>query len=182
MPFIIEPTPIADLIIIEPKKFGDARGFFMETYKKSDFDAIGIREQFVQDNHSGSAKGVLRGIHFQRDPFAQGKLVRVLRGKVWDIAVDLRKNSPTFGKWFGVELSEENGKMFYIPPGFGHGFLTLEDNTHFFYKCTNEYNAAADGGIRYDDPDIAIDWKLSGITPIISDKDKILPILKEVNL
>jgi len=182
MPFNVEKTPIADLLIIEPRKFGDERGFFMETYKKSDFEAIGIKENFVQDNHSCSAKGVLRGIHFQRDPLAQGKLVRVLRGKVWDVAVDLRKNSPTFGKWFGIELSEENGKMFYIPAGFGHGFLTLEDNTHFFYKCTNEYNAASDGGIKYDDPDIAIDWKMDGITPIVSEKDEKLPLLKEVKL
>jgi len=180
MPFIVEPTPIADLVVIQPKKFGDERGFFMETYKQSDFEAVGIVERFVQDNHSCSAKGVLRGIHFQRDPFAQGKLVRVLRGKVWDVAVDLRKNSATFGKWFGVELSEENAKMFYIPPGFGHGFVALEDNTHFFYKCTNEYNAACDGGIIYDDPDIAIDWNLGGISPIISEKDKALPLLKNL--
>jgi len=182
MPFSIEKTPIDGLVIIEPKKFHDSRGFFMETYKQSDFANIAITKPFLQDNHSCSAKGVIRGIHFQREPFAQGKLVRVLKGKVWDAAVDLRKNSATFGKWFGIELSEENAKMFYIPEGFGHGFAALEDDTHLFYKCTNEYNAQCDGGIKYDDPDIAIDWKLNGITPIISDKDDKLPLLKEVKL
>ena len=182
MPFNVEKTPVAGLLVIEPKRFGDERGFFMETYKQSDFASIGIPEVFLQDNHSCSAKGVLRGIHFQRAPFAQGKLVRVLRGKVWDIAVDLRKNSPDFGKWFGIELSEENAKMFYIPAGFGHGFLSLEDDTHFVYKCTNEYNAACDGGIKYDDPDMAIDWKLGEITPVISQKDRNLPSLKEAIL
>jgi len=182
MPFNIEKTPIEGLVIIEPKRFGDSRGFFMEAYKQSDFANIGIKESFLQDNHSCSAKGVLRGIHFQREPFAQGKLVRVLRGKVWDVAVDLRKKSPTFKKWFGVELSEENSKMFYIPAGFGHGFVALEDDTHFFYKCTNEYNAQCDGGIRWNDPDIAVDWKLDGINPVISEKDEKLPFLKEVNL
>jgi dTDP-4-dehydrorhamnose 3,5-epimerase len=182
MPFNVEKTPIDGLIIIEPKIYYDSRGFFMETYKQRDFLSLGISEQFSQDNHSCSAKGVLRGIHFQREPFAQGKLVRVLRGKVWDVAVDLRKNSPTFGKWFGIELSEENSKMFYIPAGFGHGFAALEDDTHLFYKCTKEYNATCDGGIKYDDLDIAVDWKLGEISPIISEKDDKLPLLKEVKL
>ena len=182
MPFSVEKTPIDGLIIIEPKKFYDSRGFFEETYKKSDFTALGINDSFSQDNHSCSVKGVVRGIHFQRAPFAQGKLVRVLKGKVWDVAVDLRKNSSTFGNWFAIELSEENSKMFYIPAGFGHGFAALEDDTHLFYKCTNEYNASCDGGIKWNDPDIAIDWKLNGITPIISDKDDKLPVLKEVLL
>jgi dTDP-4-dehydrorhamnose 3,5-epimerase len=182
MPFSVEKTPIDGLIIIDPKKFCDARGFFQETYKYSDFAALGISEKFVQDNHSGSKKGVVRGIHFQREPFAQGKLVRVLRGKIWDVAVDLRKNSPSFAKWFGVELSEENAKMFYIPAGFGHGFVALEDDTHLFYKCTTEYDAASDGGIKWDDPDIAIDWRLGDIVPIVSEKDEKLPLLKEAKL
>ena len=182
MPFTVEKTPIDGLIIIEPKKFRDSRGFFMETYRQSDFAKIGITELFSQDNHSCSAKGVVRGIHFQRALFAQGKLVRVLKGKVWDVAVDLRKNSDSFGKWFGIELSEENSKMFYIPPGFGHGFATLEDDTHLFYKCSNEYNASCDGGIKYNDPDIAIDWKLGEISPIVSDKDDKLPLLIEALL
>ncbi|MDR0304645.1 MAG: dTDP-4-dehydrorhamnose 3,5-epimerase [Chitinispirillales bacterium] len=181
MPFSIEKAPIDGLIIIEPKKFYDFRGFFEETYKKSDFTTFGIKENFVQDNHSCSKKGVVRGIHFQRAPFAQGKLIRVLKGKVWDVAVDLRKKSPTFAKWFGVELSEENSKMFYIPPGFGHGFSVLEDDTHLFYKCTNEYNCECDGGIRWNDPDISVDWKLDA-TAIISEKDDKLPLLKEVSL
>jgi len=124
----------------------------------------------------------VRGIHFQREPFAQGKLVRVLKGRVWDIAVDLRKESPTFAKWFGVELSEENSKIFYIPAGFGHGFSTLEDDTHLFYKCTKEYNGEHDGGIRWNDPNIAVDWKLGDIRAIVSEKDEKLPFLKKVFL
>jgi dTDP-4-dehydrorhamnose 3,5-epimerase len=182
MPFTAEKTDIADLVVISPKKFCDSRGFFQETYKQSDFLGLGINETFVQDNHSCSAKGVVRGIHLKREPFAQGKLVRVLKGRVWDVAVDLRKDSPTFKKWVGVELSEENSKMFYIPAGFGHGFAALEDDTHLFYKCTKEYNVACDGGIKWNDPDIAIDWKLRQIEAIVSDKDDNLSLLKEASL
>lgn len=182
MPFTVEKTPIDGLIIIESKKFYDFRGFFEETYKRSDLAAFGINENFTQDNHSCSKKGVVRGIHFQREPFAQGKLVRVLSGAVWDVAVDLRKESPTFAKWFGVELSEENSKTLYVPAGFGHGFLALQDDTRLFYKCTKEYNAEYDGGIRWDDPDIAVDWKLGETSAIVSEKDGKLPFLKEVFL
>ena len=161
MPFDFKKTPLKGLQIIQPRVFVDERGFFMETYKKSDFVEAGITEDFVQDNHSFSQVGVLRGIHFQKDPYAQGKLVRCIKGSVWDAAVDLRIGSETFGQWYGIELTEENMKMFYIPPGFGHGFLTLKDDTHFLYKCTREYNHNADSGIIWNDGDIKIDWPLT---------------------
>ena len=181
MPFEFKDTPIPDVVIIQPRKFGDDRGFFMETYKKSDFVEAGIDEEFCQDNHSFSCKGVLRGLHFQSAPHAQGKLVRVLSGAVWDVAVDLIPGSPTFGKHYGIELTGNNGTMFYIPPGFGHGFLTLEDNTHFLYKCTAEYAPDADGGVRWDDPELNIPWPLEG-EPLLSGKDSGLPLLKELSL
>ncbi len=180
MPFNFVKTDIKGLVIIEPRKFPDDRGFFMETYKKSEFVSAGITADFVQDNHSLSSKGVLRGLHFQTDPHAQGKLVRVVKGAVWDVGVDLRKVSGTYGKWVGVELTEENGKMFYIPPGFAHGFLTLTDNTHFLYKCTAEYAPTADGGIKWNDPEVAVQWPLNGIIPSVSDKDERLPFLKDL--
>lgn len=181
MPFEFKETPIPGVIIIQPRKFGDDRGFFMESYKKSDFDAAGISESFCQDNHSFSSKDVLRGLHFQKAPHAQGKLVRVLSGAVWDVAVDLIPGSPTFGQHYGIELSEENGTMFYIPPGFGHGFLTLRVNTHFLYKCTEEYAPEVDGGVRWDDSDLSIPWPLDG-DPLVSDKDSVLPYLKDLIL
>ena len=181
MPFEFKETPIKDLLIIEPRSFADGRGFFMETYKASDFEAAGIAESFVQDNHSLSSKGVLRGLHFQTAPHAQGKLVRVVSGAVWDVGVDLRPGSATYKQWFGEELTAENNRMLYIPPGFAHGFLTLEDNTHFLYKCTAEYAPEADGGIRWDDPDVAVDWPLEpGQIPDVSEKDAILPYLKDL--
>lgn len=180
MPFTFKTTDISGLVIIEPRVFGDDRGFFLETYKKSDFVENGIAEEFIQDNHSKSQKGVLRGLHFQREPFAQGKLVRVIRGRVWDVAVDLRPESPTFKKWYGIELSAENQTMFYIPPGFGHGFVTLENDTHFTYKCTNVYSPEHDGGVRWDDPELAIDWPLKDV--LVSEKDAVLPYLKDVNI
>jgi dTDP-4-dehydrorhamnose 3,5-epimerase len=180
MPFTFIKTEIEGVIIVEPRVFGDERGFFMETYKKTDFDSNGISEQFVQDNHSMSGKGVLRGIHFQKSPMAQGKLVRVTAGSVFDVAVDLRPDSPTYKKWIGIELTAENAKMFYIPPGFGHAFLTLEDNTHFLYKCTENYSPEHDGGIRYDDPAIGVKWPTEDF--IVSDKDKNLPFLKDLNI
>lgn len=170
MPFKFIETPIKDLLIIEPRVFDDDRGYFLETYKKSDFVKVGITEEFVQDNHSYSSKGVLRGIHFQTGGSAQGKLVRVLQGSVWDVAVDLRLSSKTFGQWYGIELTGDNKKMFYVPPGFGHGFVTLEDNTHFLYKCTNEYDPKADSGIIWNDKDLNINWPLNdGLS--FSDKD-----------
>ena len=181
MPCEFIKTPIADLLIVEPRVFADDRGFFIETYKASEFSTAGITETFVQDNHSLSSKGVLRGLHFQTAPHAQGKLVRVVSGAVWDVAVDLRKESPTYLNWYGVEISAENHRMFYIPPGFAHGFLTLTDNTHFLYKCTAEYAPEADGGIRWDDPEIGVDWPFEpGQVPDVSDKDGKLPYLKDI--
>jgi len=178
--FKIIETPIKDLLIIETKIFKDDRGFFLESYNLRDFEEIGLDLKFVQDNISRSKKGVLRGLHFQlRHP--QGKLVRVISGRVYDVAVDLRINSPTFGKWVGVELIGENGLQFYIPPGFAHGFISLEDNTHFFYKCTEFYYPDDDLGIIWNDPEINISWPLEGIKElIISDKDKRLPSFREV--
>ncbi len=181
MGFKFTTTEIKDLLLIEPDIFGDSRGSFRETYKKSVFAEAGITEEFTQDNHSVSSKGVLRGIHFQRSPKAQGKLVRVTRGSVWDVAVDLREDSPTYLKWYGVELSEENGLMLYVPEGFGHGFVTLEDDTHFIYKCTDEYSPEHDSGIKWNDPEIGIEWPLTDVE--VSAKDAVLPLLSgEVTL
>ena len=176
-------TGIKDLIVIEPTVFGDNRGFFMESYSKKDFSEIGMDIEFVQDNHSKSKKGVLRGLHFQTQ-YVQGKLVRVTAGAVLDVAVDLRKDSPTFGKHYLVELTADNKKMFYIPPGFAHGFLTLEDNTEFQYKCTDYYAPEFDSGVLWNDSDIGIDWNfekygLSADEILLSDKDKKQQTLKE---
>jgi len=182
MPFTFTKAPIEGLIIIEPRAYPDERGYFMESYKQSDFEKAGILGPFVQDNHSRSKRGVLRGLHFQRPPCAQAKLVRVSRGRAWDVAVDLREGSPTFGKYFALELSESNRLMFWIPAGFAHGFLALEDDTELQYKCTAEYNAASDGGLRWNDPDIAIAWPDIGIPPLVSAKDAALPSLREVRL
>ncbi|OOC44209.1 dTDP-4-dehydrorhamnose 3,5-epimerase [Thermosipho sp. 1074] len=175
-------TPIEGLYIIEPTVFGDTRGFFMESWNKKEFSEIGLDIDFVQDNHSRSKKGVLRGLHFQVK-YPQGKLVRVVRGIVFDVAVDLRKNSPTFGKWYGVILSEENKKMFYIPEGFAHGFLVLSDEADFLYKTTEYYYPEYDAGVIWNDPDINIKWPFEeyGIKEqILSEKDKKLPQLKEI--
>lgn len=175
-------TPIEGLYIIEPTVFGDNRGFFMESWNKKEFSEIGLDIDFVQDNHSRSKKGVLRGLHFQVK-YPQGKLVRVVKGIVFDVAVDLRKNSPTFGKWYGVILSEENKKMFYIPEGFAHGFLVLSDEADFLYKTTEYYYPEYDAGVIWNDPDINIKWPFEeyGIKePILSEKDKKLPQLKEI--
>ncbi len=176
-------TDIEDLIVIEPTVFGDHRGFFMESYNKRDFEAIDLRIDFVQDNHSKSKKGVLRGLHFQTK-HPQGKLVRVIRGSVWDVAVDLRKDSVTFGQWHGVYLSEENKRMFYVPEGFAHGFITLEDETEFMYKCTDYYYPEYDAGIRFDDKEIGIIWPFDeyGIAKeevLLSEKDERLPTMKD---
>ena len=170
-------TGIKDLIVIEPTVFGDNRGFFMESYSRKDFAEIGMDIEFVQDNHSKSKKGVLRGLHFQTQ-HVQGKLVRVTAGAVLDVAVDLRKDSPTFGKYYLVELTAENKKMFYIPPGFAHGFLTLEDNTEFLYKCTDYYAPEFDSGILWNDSEVGIEWnlekyRLSEDTILLSEKDKL---------
>lgn len=167
----IVPTDIPDLLIIEPKVFGDDRGFFLESWNASVFKDLGLDLQFVQDNHSRSARGVLRGLHFQ-NPNPQGKLVRVVAGRVWDVAVDLRKSSPTFGKWAGVELSAANKRMFWVPPGFAHGFVSLEDGTDFLYKCTSFYEPANEHSLAWDDPTVGIEWPLEGIEPQLSAKDK----------
>jgi len=170
-------TKIPDLYILKPQVFEDERGYFFESYNKETFLKLGIDQNFVQDNESKSMKGVLRGLHFQRAPFTQGKLVRVMHGAVLDVAVDLRKNSPTYGKWASVILTHKNKWMYWVPPGFAHGFVTLEDNTVFFYKCTNVYNKASEGSIRWNDPDLNIDWQLNG-EPLLSEKDKRAPFFR----
>jgi dTDP-4-dehydrorhamnose 3,5-epimerase len=163
-------TPLKDAKVLIPKVFGDHRGHFLESFNKKKILEIIGNFEFVQDNQSLSSKGVLRGLHFQNPPFEQGKLVRVIKGSVLDVIVDIRKSSPTYGKSFSVELTEENFKMLWIPPGFGHGFATLEDNTIFAYKVTNYYNKESEGCINWADNDLNIDWKIEN--PIISEKDK----------
>ena len=158
-------------VIIEPKVFGDERGFFLESWNRAAFAEAGLDLAFVQDNHSRSSRGVLRGLHYQ-EPNPQGKLVRVVNGSVFDVAVDIRRSSATFGHWIGVELSAANQRMLWVPPGFAHGFLTLEDKTDFLYKCTDFYQPAAEHCLRWDDPALAIDWPLQGLTPELSAKDK----------
>lgn len=170
-------TSIEGLLIIKPDVFKDERGYFFESYNKERFAKEGLVMNFVQDNESKSSKGVLRGLHFQEPPYAQGKLVRVVKGSVMDVAVDIRKNSPTYGKWESRILSEENKEMFWIPEGFAHGFITLEDDTIFSYKCTNVYNKLSEGSLRWNDPDINIQWHFEA--PILSDKDKISPSFKD---
>jgi dTDP-4-dehydrorhamnose 3,5-epimerase len=177
--FKFTKTSIEGIIIIEPTVFGDDRGYFMETYHQEEFKDFGLDLNFVQDNQSKSTKGVLRGLHFQyKNP--QGKLVRVIKGEVFDVAVDLRKDSPTYGKWEGVRLSEKNKKQFYIPEGFAHGFLVLSDEAEFTYKCTDFYDAEDEGGILWNDPEIGIDWPLSNIDEVsLSEKDKMWKTLKD---
>lgn len=177
--FTFTETSIEGVLVIEPTVFGDERGYFMETYHAEEFKKAGLDFNFVQDNQSKSKKGVLRGLHFQyTNP--QGKLVRAINGEVFDVAVDLRKDSTTYGKWEGVILSEENKKQFYVPEGFAHGFLVLSDEAEFTYKCTDFYNGEDEGGILWDDPDIGIDWPLDGIDEVLlSDKDKMWKTLEE---
>jgi len=177
MPASFAPGPLAGLVIIQPRVFPDGRGSFFETYKQSEYAANGVADEFVQDNHSVSTRGVLRGLHFQNSPHAQGKLVRVVQGAVWDVAVDLRPESPTYGQWFGLELSADNRTQLYIPVGFGHGFVTLSETAEFVYKCTAEYNKAREGGVRWDDPTLGIAWPLAGLEVSVSDKDAALPFL-----
>jgi dTDP-4-dehydrorhamnose 3,5-epimerase len=173
------PTGIDGLVVIEPTVFGDSRGYFMETYQYNAFAAAGLDMTFVQDNQSKSKKGVLRGLHFQkRNP--QGKLVRVIHGEVFDVAVDLRKNVPSYGHWFGVLLSDENKRQFYIPEGFAHGFLVLSDEAEFVYKCTRLYDPSDEGGLLWNDPDVGIEWPRMGIDFLLSEKDKKNPKLREV--
>ena len=180
MPFEFERQSISDVILIKPRVFGDSRGFFMETYKKSDFVENGIKDDFNQDNHSKSSKGVLRGLHYQAKPYGQAKIVRCTRGRIYDVAVDIRPNSKTFGKYVKVELSEENKNMLYIPIGFAHGFVALTDEVELNYKASGEYAPQADRGVLWSDKDINIDWNID-FEPLLSDKDKTQPTLKEIN-
>lgn len=171
-------TEIEGVLIIEPKVFGDSRGYFMETYNYEDFKANGMGMKFVQDNQSMSKKGVLRGLHLQKTN-PQGKLVRVIKGEVYDVAVDLRKSSTTYGKYVGVILNEENKKQFYVPEGFAHGFLVMSEEAEFTYKCTDFYDPKDEGGLLWNDPDINIAWPIDDIELLLSDKDKVWPLLKD---
>lgn len=177
----IESLGISDVKILTPRRFGDSRGFFSETYKKSALAEHGIDLDFVQDNHSMSqAVGVLRGLHFQTAPFAQDKLVRVVKGRIFDVAVDIRHGSPTFGQWVGAEISAEAWNQILVPIGFAHGFVTLEPDTEVIYKVTAPYAPDHDKGLAWDDPAIAIDWPLDGVTPTLSDKDTKHPVLADL--
>lgn len=176
----ITETPIGGLLIIQPEVYEDERGYFFESYNYNLFKRYGLPTEFLQDNQSLSQKNVVRGLHFQNPPYAQGKLVSVIRGSVLDVVVDLRKNSLTFGKYYTVELSDKNKSILWIPPGFAHGFKALEDNTLFFYKCTALYNKESESGIRWDDPSIGINWQVK--QPIISPKDLELPVMEESNI
>ena len=173
----IDKTELPDVLVLTPRRFGDARGFFSESWNRRTLAEAGFEAEFVQDNHSLSAKaGTLRGLHFQAPPHAQGKLVRCGRGRLFDVAVDIRTGSPTYGRWVGVELSFENGRQLWVPEGFLHGFLTLQDDTEIVYKCTDHYSPEADGAVRWDS--CGIDWPFDG-TPILSDKDAAAPPLSE---
>ena len=168
--------------LIKPSKFGDERGWFMETYNAARYAEQGVPMTFVQDNHSMSAEvGTLRGLHFQAPPHGQDKLVRCVRGRIWDVAVDIRKGSPTWGQWVGAELTEENGHQLFVPIGFAHGFVTLEPNTEVQYKCSGLYAPGCEGGVIWNDPALALPWALPPGGPILSAKDKILPILADLD-
>ncbi len=181
MPFEFTPLEISDIILIEPTVFPDNRGFFMETYKRSDFEKAGITGEFIQDNHSKSVKGVLRGLHYQLPPQAQAKLVRCIDGEIFDVAVDIRKGSPTFGKWTGACLSSDNRKMMYIPEGFAHGFIVLSDTAEIVYKVKGgEYSPRCERGIIWNDPAVGISWQADDV--IVSDKDMSLPLLKDAEI
>jgi len=172
----VTKTALPEVLIFEPKLFGDARGFFMESFNQKVFEeAVGLPTHFVQDNHSRSARGVLRGLHFQRPPHAQGKLVRVTAGRVLDVAVDIRRSSPRFGQWVAVELSADNHRQLWIPPGFAHGFAVLSDSADFLYKTTDFYAPDCEGAVRWDDPTLGIDWQLQGLAPSVSAKDAAAP-------
>lgn len=174
-------TPIEGLLVIEPQVFHDARGYFVETYNEQRYREAGIETRFVQDNQSCSCYGVVRGLHFQRPPYTQAKLVCCTQGRVLDVAVDLRKDSKTFGQWFGVELTEENHRQFYIPRGFAHGFSVLSEKAVFTYKCDNLYHPEADGGILLSDTDLNIDWQIPEEQRILSEKDTKHPLLKNLD-
>ncbi|MEI6554029.1 MAG: dTDP-4-dehydrorhamnose 3,5-epimerase [Paludibacter sp.] len=175
-------TPIPDLLIIKPRVFGDTRGFFCETFNDKNYLEAGINLRFCQDNQSKSSYGVIRGLHYQLNPQSQSKLVSAAVGSVWDVAVDLRKDSPTFGQWFGVELTEENHLQFLIPQGFAHGFSVLSETALFTYKCDNFYSPSLERGIMYNDLDLAIDWKIPADKAIISEKDTKHPLFKDADM
>lgn len=176
----VTPTELPEVLLIEPAVHGDARGFFMESFNQRGFDAaVGSHVEFVQDNHSRSARGVLRGLHYQLPPHAQGKLVRVTRGRVFDVAVDLRRSSPRFGRWAGVELSGDNHRQLWIPAGFAHGFLVLSDAADFLYKTTDYYAPEFEAALRWDDPTVAIAWPDAGAAPQVSAKDAVAPALMQ---
>ena len=176
----VTPAALPEVLLIEPKVFGDERGFFAETWNQRAFDAaVGRETRFVQDNHSRSRQGVLRGLHYQRPPHAQGKLVRVVAGSVFDVAVDVRRESPNFGRWVGFELSAANQRQMWIPPGFAHGFLVLSDSADFLYKTTDYYAPASEGCVRWDDPAIGVDWPLPTGAPTLAAKDQTAPLLAQ---
>lgn len=169
------PTHIPDVVLIKPKVFGDPRGYFLESWQEARFAAAGLPLHFVQDNHSRSSQWILRGLHYQIQ-HTQGKLLRVTRGAIFDVAVDMRRSSPTFGRWVGVELNDTNHHMLWVPPGFAHGFLTLSDDVDFLYKCTDVYSPQHDRAVRWDDPQIGIEWPLpAGVAPLLSAKDSVAP-------
>ncbi|MFT3956810.1 MAG: dTDP-4-dehydrorhamnose 3,5-epimerase [Piscinibacter sp.] len=179
----VMPTELPEVLVIEPAVHGDARGFFMESFNQRAFDAaVGSHVAFVQDNHSRSARGVLRGLHYQLPPHAQGKLVRVTRGAVFDVAVDMRRHSPRFGRWTGVELSADNHRQLWIPPGFAHGFLVVSDEADFLYKTTDYYAPQAEAAVRWDDPALAVAWPQLGVEPKVSAKDAAAPALRDARL
>lgn len=176
----IRETGIEGLTIIEPKVFEDSRGYFLESYHKTRLEELGITHNFIQDNQSRSSFGVIRGLHYQREPFAQTKLIRVTEGKIFDVAVDIRPHSPSFGQWFGLEISDKNHLQLLIPAGFAHGFSVLSKYTTVFYKCDAYYHPASETGLRFDDPDLNIDWKIDIKSAVISEKDKKLSYLKDL--
>ena len=182
MPYTVTPTAIPDVLVLEPRVFGDARGFFLESYNARDFaQATGLQVEFVQDNHSQSARGVLRGLHYQI-AHAQGKLVRVVHGEVFDVAVDLRRSSPTFGRWVGERLSADKHKQLWVPPGFAHGFVVLSESAGFLYKTTDYWYPEHERSLRWDDPDLGIDWPLGGLQPLLAAKDAAAPLLREAEV
>ncbi len=174
-------TYIPGLYIIEPAVFNDPRGYFFESFNEEKLSAGGINTRFVQDNQSKSSYGVIRGLHYQLNPYAQTKLVRALEGTIYDVVVDVRKGSPTFGKWFGIELSADNKRQLYVPQGFAHGFSVLSPTAIVFYKCDHLYSPGFEGGVRYNDPELAIDWKIDAANAILSPKDSNMPLLKDAN-
>ena len=177
------PTALAEVLLLEPTVFRDERGYFFESFNQRVFDqALGRHVEFVQDNHSRSARGVLRGLHYQLPPHAQGKLVRVTRGAAFDVAVDIRRSSPTFGRWVGAELSADNFRQLWIPPGFAHGFVALADDTDFLYKTTDVWVKSCDRAIRWDDPELAIGWALPAAEPMVAAKDRAAPLLRDAEL